>query len=281
MAFDFVLRSSGLTVFTFPNPRKGRAMLVRTDGADHQHHPRLIFRESQQKGGSLEVGPTDFYRDHRGRKENWVDLENEILTLTPEWSGSVVPLNIANSARKLASLDEIENDRIVLPTDDNREAGIRDDCLRSSIGSDAPIIARLEFEHGVLTASSSREVYRFRSRRGNRPPVAPNRVIFSSPRLRLPGLARITISSSKGWDLVLEGGRRVQVFLSNDPARIPREGSFIEHFEYLYRVVRWKKLARIPEDVRTPERIFRHGFGPLTVGNRFCPPSLYGGPKPT
>ena len=283
---NFTIRLSGLIVLSFKGPDQpfGRAMMVRTYGSDHPHVPQLTYPVSGLEDPNESKDDQISYSGAQRMATRALDRDVLTLRILPRGRD---PLQIGARISEMAILTQIEYRRLVVPTPGDWEHGIRSNCREPQISADAPIAARLDFEHGTLQARPSFEWYAFKNRKDpfpdHDPPVSKG--LAFSPRLEVAEADRLTIVSNRGWERNFVPGRDgVDIDLSNGPStEISPQGLFIPHFEILYRVARWlEDEIVIPQNVRVPRRIGPIGplreDGPRTSGDRYCPPSLYGLP---
>lgn len=306
MGFTFNLNFSGLIVFSFPDPgpSKGRAHLVRTQIGDALHRPCLTYDPNQLKNPNESLAPDPLYADRYGQPLAHRDLWNEVLTLDPTFDPEIdspLALSRAPEGADLVSaveeaidppdwmdyvsvLSKIEPG-IAQPGTADRERGLLPSCLARSISPDAPIAARIDFAHGRLFSMGADGQWVFR-RTDRTEPGTENGLdpILRQPlaglvRLQLRDLRRLILRSDQRGDLVFESTSsrvEINVAITNDPTKDFKPSlTSIDHFHHLYQIVQMNQSASIHHGLRSPH-LPPGAF--QTVGNLFCPPSVYAMP---
>lgn len=278
MGFDFELTISGLVLFSVPDGTPSQVRVHLVHSAMSGHRPLLTYFTNQVEDPINTILEDDFYSDPRGRPIAHRALDKELLTLEPEWTGSPDRLTLDKTVTALGNLSQIEPERIVQPKGEVRDTGLLP-VLKKATPSGSPEIARMIFKHGTLSAKVGNAKYKFIHRKGNPPQrrTAAPKKLAQSVTLKIKGLNKMTIKSNKHDPLVfaLNTGGTVQVALSNDPEKdFKPDLSFIDHFQHLYDLVSWENGSSAPTNARVP-----HLDVSITVGDRFCPPSIYALPK--
>jgi len=291
---NFELRMSGLVVLTFPDSAAsmGHALLVRTEG----HRPSLAYRLKPLKGGTPAPASDRLLTDPEGKLFASRELENEILTIQPSWpatqqgavsgdtslqgpglklhrASDVSPGARPNSDETVmemaANLSAVET-RLVQPTKDDRDAGVLPECLAKKIADGSPVIARLDFRHGVLRAQEPVAVEW--DEWDGHPATEANLARFVT--LSFEGLSELKIVSDKNDDLTFRAntapGDPVVVSLTSEPAvDFKRTDDYVSHFHHLYQVARWIG-DRPPERLRLPKISSKE-----SVTDKICPSAAY------
>lgn len=274
MPFSCQIHFRGLIAFAFAkasrtDPEAAHAFLTRSERGERYHRPLLTYYITDLDSEIIPVSPDPLQFAPGISTTAARELDNEILTLIPKFADSDAPglsLNpggpnkpaeLAEAAKKaihrtcfefvpdLATADS----RMVQPLPGNGLAGVRKECLETSISEHAPITARLDFDQGDLQANAKELDGRwtFRTIGDGSTSSSIDQPLAESAILVLRDLENLQLQSSHGPDLIFKSDSDpVHITLSNEEPRDFR-GAIGRGDDYaqLYKIFEWK-AGRIP-----------------------------------
>lgn len=298
MPFSCEIHFRGLTAFAFDKTpaEKGHAFLTRSERGERYHRPLLSYFPTQLDKDILPIAPDPLQPAPNGSTTAYRELENEVLTLEPRFASSKPSLSLNLGGPKMpADLNQAVADpanrfafdfvpnlaaadpRMVLPQPTNGLAGVRSDCLQTSIADDAPITARLDFDQGELQANPEEIDGRWTFRTLGNPsstssidqPLAESAILF------LQDLESLHLRSSHGADLAFKivpnpsNLGPVQITLSNEePIDFLGVVGRGEDYAQLYKILDWPSGS----SPNTFDRFVPHIVpgAPQTVREQLC-----------